>query len=125
MFISFSFFFFLQIVFREDFGTEGRGGYFDEYGYAMLNCSVTRIWIFRTSAFLNSRVDCCSLFFIMHLLHSAKSIVFYFSRVFDWLSFMSITSYISFFIYLQYYPRYYSKSSTAGETMKLNLVEHV
>lgn len=23
----------LQIVFREDFGTEGRGGYFDEYGY--------------------------------------------------------------------------------------------
>ncbi|XP_022865680.1 glucose-6-phosphate 1-dehydrogenase, cytoplasmic-like, partial [Olea europaea var. sylvestris] len=22
----------LQIVFREDFGTEGRGGYFDEYG---------------------------------------------------------------------------------------------
>lgn len=23
-----------QIVFREDFGTEGRGGYFDEYGYA-------------------------------------------------------------------------------------------
>ncbi|KAG9158245.1 hypothetical protein Leryth_000387 [Lithospermum erythrorhizon] len=25
----------VQIVFREDFGTEGRGGYFDEYGYAM------------------------------------------------------------------------------------------
>lgn len=24
---------FLQIVFREDFGTEGRGGYFDQYGY--------------------------------------------------------------------------------------------
>jgi len=23
----------LQIVFREDFGTEGRGGYFDQYGY--------------------------------------------------------------------------------------------
>ncbi|KAI4388763.1 hypothetical protein MLD38_001066 [Melastoma candidum] len=22
----------VQIVFREDFGTEGRGGYFDEYG---------------------------------------------------------------------------------------------
>lgn len=22
----------LQIVFKEDFGTEGRGGYFDEYG---------------------------------------------------------------------------------------------
>lgn len=25
-----------QIVFREDFGTEGRGGYFDEYGYDFL-----------------------------------------------------------------------------------------
>lgn len=24
----------VQIVFREDFGTEGRGGYFDEYGYS-------------------------------------------------------------------------------------------
>lgn len=24
----------LQIVFREDFGTDGRGGYFDQYGYA-------------------------------------------------------------------------------------------
>ncbi|KAL5991171.1 Glucose-6-phosphate 1-dehydrogenase, cytoplasmic isoform [Asimina triloba] len=24
----------IQIVFREDFGTEGRGGYFDQYGYA-------------------------------------------------------------------------------------------
>lgn len=23
----------LQIVFREDFGTDGRGGYFDQYGY--------------------------------------------------------------------------------------------
>lgn len=23
----------LQIVFKEDFGTEGRGGYFDQYGY--------------------------------------------------------------------------------------------
>ena len=22
-------------MFREDFGTEGRGGYFDEYGYVM------------------------------------------------------------------------------------------
>lgn len=28
--------FFPQIVFREDFGTEGRGGYFDQYGYATL-----------------------------------------------------------------------------------------
>lgn len=25
----------LQIVFREDFGTEGRGGYFDQYGYVI------------------------------------------------------------------------------------------
>lgn len=25
--------FHLQIVFREDFGTDGRGGYFDQYGY--------------------------------------------------------------------------------------------
>jgi hypothetical protein len=23
----------LQIVFKEDFGTDGRGGYFDQYGY--------------------------------------------------------------------------------------------
>jgi hypothetical protein len=23
----------VQIVFREDFGTDGRGGYFDQYGY--------------------------------------------------------------------------------------------
>lgn len=29
--------FHLQIVFREDFGTEGRGGYFDEYGYMLLH----------------------------------------------------------------------------------------
>jgi glucose-6-phosphate 1-dehydrogenase len=28
---------FLQIVFREDFGTEGRGGYFDQYGYVAYN----------------------------------------------------------------------------------------
>lgn len=27
----------LQIVFRENFGTEGRGGYFDEFGYAARN----------------------------------------------------------------------------------------
>lgn len=27
----------LQIVFREDFGTEGRGGYFDQYGYVGSN----------------------------------------------------------------------------------------
>lgn len=27
----------LQIVFREDFGTEGRGGYFDEYGYVIID----------------------------------------------------------------------------------------
>ncbi|KAI7989854.1 Glucose-6-phosphate 1-dehydrogenase, cytoplasmic isoform [Camellia lanceoleosa] len=27
----------VQIVFREDFGTEGRGGYFDEYGYVKWN----------------------------------------------------------------------------------------
>lgn len=26
----------LQIVFREDFGTDGRGGYFDEYGYMLV-----------------------------------------------------------------------------------------
>jgi glucose-6-phosphate 1-dehydrogenase len=26
----------IQIVFKEDFGTEGRGGYFDEYGFVPL-----------------------------------------------------------------------------------------
>jgi glucose-6-phosphate 1-dehydrogenase len=26
----------MQIVFKEDFGTEGRGGYFDEYGFVPL-----------------------------------------------------------------------------------------
>lgn len=32
----------MQIVFREDFGTDGRGGYFDEYGYASITfCSFT------------------------------------------------------------------------------------
>lgn len=29
----------LQIVFREDFGTDGRGGYFDEYGYMLVRSS--------------------------------------------------------------------------------------
>jgi len=31
---------FLQIVFKEDFGTEGRGGYFDQYGYVGSNCVI-------------------------------------------------------------------------------------
>jgi len=31
---------FLQIVFKEDFGTEGRGGYFDQYGYVGSNCII-------------------------------------------------------------------------------------
>uniref|UniRef100_M4E908 Glucose-6-phosphate dehydrogenase C-terminal domain-containing protein n=1 Tax=Brassica campestris TaxID=3711 RepID=M4E908_BRACM len=30
----------VQIVFREDFGTEGRGGYFDEYGVVQVLCLV-------------------------------------------------------------------------------------
>ncbi|KAL0450757.1 UNVERIFIED_CONTAM: Glucose-6-phosphate 1-dehydrogenase, cytoplasmic isoform [Sesamum latifolium] len=30
----------VQIVFREDFGTEGRGGYFDQYGY-----DLTHFWV--------------------------------------------------------------------------------
>jgi hypothetical protein len=29
----------VQIVFREDFGTDGRGGYFDQYGYVGNNNS--------------------------------------------------------------------------------------
>jgi hypothetical protein len=28
-------FFLWQIVFKEDFGTDGRGGYFDQYGYVL------------------------------------------------------------------------------------------
>lgn len=43
-FSSNPFFFPLQIVFREDFGTEGRGGYFDEYGYAYGQHSITPIF---------------------------------------------------------------------------------
>ena len=35
---------FSQIVFREDFGTEGRGGYFDQYGYAIIFFLVLKIW---------------------------------------------------------------------------------
>ncbi|GJM85450.1 hypothetical protein PR202_ga01898 [Eleusine coracana subsp. coracana] len=32
----------VQIVFREDFGTEGRGGYFDRYGYVECKCIYKR-----------------------------------------------------------------------------------
>jgi glucose-6-phosphate 1-dehydrogenase len=34
-----------QIVFKEDFGTEGRGGYFDQYGYVGSNCILTRFMV--------------------------------------------------------------------------------
>jgi len=33
----------LQIVFREDFGTEGRGGYFDQYGYVQAFLSLAKV----------------------------------------------------------------------------------
>jgi glucose-6-phosphate 1-dehydrogenase len=33
----------VQIVFREDFGTDGRGGYFDQYGYVGNNNSCNEV----------------------------------------------------------------------------------
>lgn len=45
----------LQIVFREDFGTDGRGGYFDEYGYMLLWSSYNQksVRFFFSSFFLS------------------------------------------------------------------------
>lgn len=43
--INTSLVFFPQIVFREDFGTEGRGGYFDQYGYVA-------VWLRKFAFFL-------------------------------------------------------------------------
>ena len=36
----------VQIVFREDFGTDGRGGYFDQYGYVGNNVEVLMLSAF-------------------------------------------------------------------------------
>ncbi|RZR80740.1 hypothetical protein BHM03_00006815 [Ensete ventricosum] len=82
----------LQIVFREDFGTEGRGGYFDEYGYVyFMHFENWKKQTFQTKD---------QIFFLA--LGSVQRTL----AKLDW--------WLTTFIILQNHSRYHSKSFAAG-----------